>query len=290
MGIYMNKTRIFIDKFREILPKVRPGVYASALSFHVTMTFFPLLICLYTMLGNSADAMMRILKIAEGVLPENILELLYNFVEYVEDNNTPAMMVAAIAVLLTSASASARMIHWAIGKMQGGDRYKDIWEMVISFLFSIVYLTAIYFAVIVMFTGKTFIDLVNKYVPYFDISSSWNVLRYVLLGAIFFVLLTLLFKSGKRTTDTYSTLPGSIIATVALILTCFFFSVIIAKSTKYSLVYGSLASIILLMLWLYWCGFVIIYGAAINVAIRDTKATLIDNAIAEERRKKARRK
>lgn len=285
----MKKISVFINKFRAILPRVRPAVYASALAFQITMTFFPLLICLYTLLGSSYDDIMRILGIAEGVLAENTLELIYDFIKYVADNNSPAMMAAAIAVLITSASAAMRMIHWAIGKMQGGDRFKDTWEMVISFLFSAFFLASIYFAVIVMFTGKNFIDLVNRYVPYFDIRSSWNFLRYVLLGAIFFVLLTLLFNSARQKDDRYTTLPGSIIATAAVVVASYFFPIIIAKSTKYSLVYGSLASIVLLMLWLYWCCSAIIYSAAINVALRDTKEELLKIAIAEERRKNARK-
>ena len=287
-GTAMKKFSVFIKKIIEILPRVRPGVYASALAFHMTMTFFPLLICLYTLLGNSYDSLMRILRIAEGVLAEGTLNLIYDFAEYIAANNSPAMMAAAIAVLLTSSSAAIRMIHWAIGKMQGGDRFKDVWEIAISFPFSLVFLAAIYFAVIVMFTGKNFIDLMNRYVPYFDIRSSWNFLRYVLLAAIFFVLLTLLFRSARRKTDTYSILPGSSIAAVAVVLASFFFSVIITKSIKYSLVYGSLASIVLLMLWLYWCCFAIIFGAAINVAIRDTREALLQAAIAEERKKKIR--
>ena len=282
----MKKSSVFIKKIIEILPKVRPGVYAAALAFHITMTFFPLLICLYTLLGNSYDSLMRILKIAEGVLAKDTLDLIYGFAEYIAANNSPAMMAAAIAILVTSASAAIRVIHWAIGKMQGGDRFKDVWEIAISFPFSLIFLTAIYFAVIVMFTGKNFIDLVNKYVPYFDIRSSWNFLRYVLLAAIFFVLLTLLFRSARRKEDTYSTLPGSSLAAVAVVLASFFFSAIIKKSTKYSLVYGSLASIVLLMLWLYWCCFIILFGAAINVAIRDTREELLKAAIAEERKKK----
>lgn len=288
-GADMKKIRVFIMKYREILPKVRPAVYASALSFQVTMTFFPLLICLYTLLGNSYDSLKRILGIAEGVLAEGTLELIDDFIEYIAANNSPAMMAAAIVVLLSSASAAMRMIHWAIGKMQGGDRFKDSWEMIISFLFSVVFLTSIYFAVIVMFTGKNFIDLVNKYVPYFDIRSSWNILRYVLLGVIFYILLTLLFCSARRKNEKYTTLPGSIIATLAVLAASFFFSTVIRKSAKYSLVYGSLASIVLLMLWLYWCCFAIIYGAAINVALRDTKEELLEMAIAEERRKNAAR-
>ena len=286
----MKKISVFIEKLRIILSQVKPSVYASALSFHVTMTFFPLLICLYTFLGNNYDMLMRILKISEGILAKEILDLMYGFAQYVAENNSPAMMAAGMLILITSASASVRMIHWAVGKMQGGDRYRDTWEMVISFLFSAVLLAAIYFAVVVMFTGKDFIELVNRYLPYLEISIKWNVIRYFILGAIFFVLLIFLFATAKRRTDDYSILPGSIIAAVAVVLTCVFFSAIISQSSNYSLVYGSLASIILMMLWLYWCSYVIIYGAAINIAVRDTKAELLNMIIVEERKKNAREK
>ena len=49
------------------------------------------------------------------------------------------------------------------------------------------------------------------------------------------------------------------------------FSAIIGASARYPLVYGSLASIILLMLWLYTCCMVLFCGAALNVALRDQR-------------------
>ena len=47
------------------------------------------------------------------------------------------------------------------------------------------------------------------------------------------------------------------------------FSAFIGASARYPLVYGSLASVILLMLWLYTCCMMIFCGAALNVALRD---------------------
>ena len=49
------------------------------------------------------------------------------------------------------------------------------------------------------------------------------------------------------------------------------FSAIIGASARYPLVYGSLASIIVLMLWLYTCCLILFGGAALNVALRDQK-------------------
>ena len=47
------------------------------------------------------------------------------------------------------------------------------------------------------------------------------------------------------------------------------FSVFIAVSARYPLVYGSLASLVLLMFWLFLCCQIIFLGAALNVAVRD---------------------
>jgi len=49
------------------------------------------------------------------------------------------------------------------------------------------------------------------------------------------------------------------------------FSFFMGKSVRYSLVYGSIASLILLMLWIYMCCFVLYLGAAFNVALYSIK-------------------
>ena len=45
------------------------------------------------------------------------------------------------------------------------------------------------------------------------------------------------------------------------------FSVYIGISVNYPLVYGSLASIIIMMIWLYVCGIVVFVGNAVNIAL-----------------------
>ena len=52
----------------------------------------------------------------------------------------------------------------------------------------------------------------------------------------------------------------------------FLFSFFIAASTRYSLVYGSLTSVILLMLWMFFSGQAMYVGAAFNFALRDLRA------------------
>ncbi|MBR6562295.1 MAG: YihY/virulence factor BrkB family protein, partial [Oscillospiraceae bacterium] len=49
------------------------------------------------------------------------------------------------------------------------------------------------------------------------------------------------------------------------------FSVFVGMSTKYALVYGSLASLIILVLWLYLCCTIVILGCGLNIVLLQRK-------------------
>ena len=223
------------------------------------------------MLGNSYDQAMRIVQFLKSFASEEAIDLISDFLVYVASNNSPAMMVAGLAVLVTSASAASRSIQTTIGRMQGGVKFKAFMYFAFSIIFSLVFLAAIYFAMLVMLTGRQFITTINKLLPFIDISHSWNWMRFLVMGGIFFVLVWGVYETAKRNCDEYSTFPGTVVTTVALVAESLLFSVFIGRSAKYPLVYGSLASLILLMLWLYSCCLIIYVGAAVNIALRDTR-------------------
>lgn len=266
----LDKIVRFVKNFIRIYTDTQVTIASAALSYYFTMTFFPLIICLYTMLGNSYDQAMRIVQFLKSFASEEAIDLISDFLVYVASNNSPAMMVAGLAVLVTSASAASRSIQTTIGRMQGGVKFKAFMYFAFSILFSLVFLAAIYFAMLVMLTGRQFITTVNKLLPFIDISHSWNWMRFLVMGGIFFVLVWGVYETAKRNCDEYSTFPGTVVTTVALVAESLLFSVFIGRSAKYPLVYGSLASLILLMLWLYSCCLIIYVGAAVNIALRDT--------------------
>lgn len=266
----LDKIVRFVKNFIRIYTDTQVTIASAALSYYFTMTFFPLIICLYTMLGNSYDQAMRIVQFLKSFASEEAIDLISDFLVYVASNNSPAMMVAGLAVLVTSASAASRSIQTTIGRMQGGVKFKAFMYFAFSIIFSLVFLAAIYFAMLVMLTGRQFITTVNKLLPFIDISHSWNWMRFLVMGGIFFVLVWGVYETAKRNCDEYSTFPGTVVTTVALVAESLLFSVFIGRSAKYPLVYGSLASLILLMLWLYSCCLIIYVGAAVNIALRDT--------------------
>lgn len=262
----------FLRSFSRMYSTKRLPRASAALSYYLTMTFFPLIICLYTLLGNSYDKAMSVLSFTEHLMASETVDFLEDFLYYVAENNSIAMMMAGIAVLLTSASAAVRSLQGTIGELQGGQRFQGALGYLFSVVFSLVFLATLYFAILVMLTGRTVIERLNQLLPFIDISQSWRYVRFLVLAGIEYFICLGVYEVSKRSWDSYKTWPGALLATIALVGVSIAFSVFIDASAKYPLVYGSLASIILLMMWLYFCCTVIFCGAAVNIVIRDMKA------------------
>ncbi len=244
---------------------------SAALSFFLTSTLFPLLIILYTLLGSSSERIERILGFARSLMAAETADTIAEFLRYVALNNSQSMMMAALVLLLTSASAAVRTLQATIGELQGEPRYRGLRDFLFSLIFSLLFTAALYFSILVMLTGRDFLVWFNGIFPIFDISAAWQVLRYPLMAAIEYGILCGLYLVSLPHKSRYPIRPGALLATAALVGVSVAFSAFIGASARYPLVYGSLASVILLMMWLYTCCLMIFCGAALNVALRDQR-------------------
>lgn len=264
-----NRSLYILADVVDIYSGKRISRSAAALSYYFTMTFFPMLICLYYLLGANVSRAADALDIASRFISEETASLLADFLGHVARNKSPALLFAGLTVLITSSSASIRTLLASIGEMQGGVRFKGIMYFVFSIIFSFVFLAAMYFAVLVILSSRAMLNFVNKLLPIVDVSSSWVYLRYLILAGILFLIIWALYRLSKRSIDHYKSAPGAAAAAFSLVVMSAVFSKTIEFSTKYSMVYGSIASIILLMLWLYFSCQIIYVGAALNIAIRN---------------------
>lgn len=261
----------FAERFIGMYNENRLPMAAAALSYHLTMTFFPMVIVLYSMLGNNYVKAMRVLAFAEHLLAAETVSVIRDFLTYVATDRSPAMVAAGVTVLISSASAAVRVLQSTIGGMQGGERYRGIWGFLISFVYSILLVAGFYLVMIIMLAGRGLMERLNSIIPLVDISAGWDSVRFLLLAGIELLMFWGIYLVSLKKGESYPTYPGAILATLAMVAVSYAFSAVLSASAKYPLVYGSLASMILLMLWLYSASLVIFCGAALNVILRDVK-------------------
>ena len=258
---------------------------AAGLSYYITMTFFPLLICLYTLLGNNYDQAVRVIEFLQPLVPERSYSVITGYMEYVSENYSITMMVLALSVILFTASAGVRSLETTIGRMQGRQRYEGVFFLFFSVVLSLAFLFTVYFGIVVMFTGESMLSHVSIALPYLQIDDVWVNMRYPLLFVLAFILHILVYVVCRSREQRYSVVPGALTATLLMVGVSALFSLFINASIKYPLLYSSLASLILIMFWLYCCCLVVYIGAAINIAIwksRQEKNSLPPEAEKEE--------
>ena len=254
--------------FGKMMPRA-----SAALSYYLTMTIFPLIICLYAMFGQNYQAAMNVFKYTEHFLTPSAADLFKSYLLQVANNSGRAVLVAAVTTLFLSASAAIRVLINTICELQGAHRFRAITDFLFSFLLAFALVFAVYFSIVVMLTGRLFLNWLAA-TFFIDVAeSSWVWARFLLLGTIILLLLWGVFGFARPRDDRYHVLPGAAVATLGIVVMSTLFSSLIASSTRYSLVYGSLASLILLMVWLYIMCQIIFAGATLNIVIRDRTAS-----------------
>ena len=248
---------------------------AAALSYFLTMTIFPMLICIQWILGNFGESIISFLDEFSHLIPENVMSIFTDYLEYAGSQSTGLLSVGIITAIYTGASAY-RMISDLLREIFGTVGGNGVLRYIFSFVGCIAFLITIYISAIVMLAGKWLINLLEpiflhiSFINLIDLAKLWNWFRFVILIVVIAGMLHALYRSASvHNPKAKNTLPGAVIASLLITTVSAVFSAVISFSVKYSLVYGSLASMIILLFWLYILGNIIIIGALINQEINE---------------------
>ncbi|MEG2959537.1 MAG: YihY/virulence factor BrkB family protein, partial [Oscillospiraceae bacterium] len=201
----------------------------------------------------------------EQVVPKEAAGALTEYLRYITDNQSTAMLIAGITMTLFPASAAFRALMNIMDDIYGRKGYTGIWQVVASVVFSVLFLITIYLSLIVLLTGNWFFHVLEKYLHIINLLGNWQWLKYIILFALVLTFILLVYRlSAPRGKPRPPVLTGGILAAAALVAASMLFSYFIGLSSKYSLVYGSLASVIILLVWLYLCGNILILGNVVN--------------------------
>ena len=256
----------YIREIIEIYLNKRVPRSAAELSYCLMLSIFPMLICLNAMLASFNLSENAVIEYGQGIIPASALKIIAEYVDYVTVNYSPTMLIAALLLVATTSSAAFRAILNIMSEIQGQPRYKGFWSTIVSFIYSLLFLISVYISCFVIFAGNWFLKLLVEYFDYRILSALWRTLRFVLLFVILFTIIYGIYRlTAPREKPRQQRLVGAVLAAIALVIASMFFSWTIEMSVRYPLIYGSIASIIILMIWLFICGNILICGNVINV-------------------------
>ncbi|MFR5402705.1 MAG: YihY/virulence factor BrkB family protein, partial [Clostridium sp.] len=93
----------------------------------------------------------------------------------------------------------------------------------------------------------------------------WNLLRYSIVIVVMIIIFAAIYRyTPSKRTDWSEAIPGAVFVTLGWITVSLAFSFYVNNFANYSRIYGSLATIFVLMTWLYISSIIIIIGGEIN--------------------------
>jgi len=267
---------------------------ANAIAYSFFLSLFPSLISLFTLVpvfktyflqylpeGESFDTYLQgeIQKIMPGVAGER----LFNFIEDITTNPRVGLLSAGffLSVFFSSNGMLMLMRGFSKGysttfKKRGGLKKRFI---AIGLTFQLGLLLIVTIVLIIL--GKYLIGLLSDLVS-LDQGSEYllNILRWLLVVAMFYTAIATIYRFGPSTKRKFKLLtPGATLATVLSIGASVGFSAYVNNFNTYNELYGSIGTIIVIMLWLQINSMVILLGYELNASIavnRDIRAMITE--------------
>ena len=241
---------------------------AAALSYYITLSIFPFLICASVILGTMDIQESDAFALLDGVLTEDAFKTLSDYLIYISGSGSQLLFSFGLVAMLTSSSAAFRTFTGIMGEIQGKMRFSGVRGFLISFIFSVMLLAAIYGSAFAMVSGEWLMHLLETYFAVTETTAIWRWIRFVIMFLLLFaVIYGMYLVSAPKNSTRMSRLPGALAAAIILVATSIVYSQLITASIRYEVLYGSLASFIILMVWLYTCSLILIIANVFNISV-----------------------
>lgn len=245
--------------------------FAAHAALFLLMSLFPMIMYFISVFQYiSLDASMLI-EYLEQVIPDSLVPLLNQITEEAYSGSTTAVQSFSMLVMLFCASKGVYAIIIGINAVYG---IRETRNFVILYALAVFYVL-IFFGIIglmmafIVFGNKLYHMLVH-FVPALEaFQSVFSIGKYLGMLVILLLFFLLVYKNvpNRKSRCRYE-LAGAFFATIAWLVFSWAFSYYIDNYAHYSITYGSLATIVIFILWVYGTMNIVFVGAEINVVLR----------------------
>lgn len=272
-----------VIKAAEIISEDKIPTYAAQAAFHIIVAAIPFLLLVVSLISNLAPTSIEsFFQTMEKIIPDEFSDLVTMiFDEISRKSAVSTLSIYFIAALWSSSRGVAAVIRGVSAVYGTKENSSPIRDIIRSITYTLALIALIVITLIVLVFGNMIHGFVNLYIPPLEkiISfcfSSGFLLLFITM-TIFFALIyyavsrnaPLGFK--KRNSRSPSApvgflrqLPGAVLVSVFWLIFSYCYNLYLRTFSNASYIYGSLAAVVLMMLWLYFCMTILLFGAEFN--------------------------
>jgi membrane protein len=265
--------RRFWRALRRVIP--RSSLYAQALAFNLFLTVFPLILLFFSLLAGSRGASVVFEELLRDrwMLPPGSREVIFQYLHHQNVYSAKWLTIGLVTTVLAGTQCMSVLLE-SFRAMEGNTWRPSFWRQFLESM-GLLFLAlgpALSEVILTVF-GK----VVRKWLAsHFGLPPFLQIF-YIVVAAVaawlFAVLiLALLYRAGQPCVRRFRDgLPGALLATGLWVAANVGFGMYMSR-TPYGPVYGGLAAVIGLMIWLQVSALVVFLGAAFNAECGEVPA------------------
>jgi membrane protein len=254
---------------------------ANAVAFNLTLSVFPAIIFLFTLIPYfpipNLDKL--IMDFLGQVLPYGIYEEASTTIHDIVSR--PRANLLSLGFFLTLYVATNGMIALMDAfnrSYRTGEKRSFIKKRLIAVALTFIVAFVLFIAIILLITGNLVLKWLMEYKLLTDDLSYYSIsfLQYFVVFFVFFVAISCIYYLAPAISKRWTFFSvGSIVAAILCITVTHLFSFYISNFASYNRLYGSIGTFIGLMIWFYLLSFILILGFEINASIDEARQAVL---------------
>ncbi len=246
---------------------------ASALAYNFMLALFPATIFLFTLIAYIPvnNFQNTLLELLQAVIPTNAYLAFQTTIEdIIKNQNASLLSVGFITALYFATNGVGNLMRAFNDSSLLLEKRTWLKRRAVATLLTVVISFALLTAIVVLIVGQTIISNMQERIA--SDSSFWIYLvtlsRWIIIIGLFFFSISLLYRYGPAHKLKWKFLsPGSVLATTLAVLTSIGFTYYINNFSSYNKIYGSIGTLIVVMIWLYLNSLILLIGFELNANI-----------------------
>lgn len=247
---------------------------SAQISYYFMLSLFPMLLFLLSIVPVVGVKQSTIRDLIKDHVPSDYAPQVSSIIGDIMDNASGGLLsIGLIAALWSASNGMTALMNAFNVAYDVEDSRNFVVAKLYSVLFTLAMIIVMPVALVLPTFGQQIGDLLFGPLGLGDqVKWLFDTIRFVLPVIVVLIAFMVLYTLAPNVKiKLLSVIPGAIFATIVFLGGSYLFGFYISNFANYSKTYGSIAGIIILMLWLYITGFIIIIGAEINAIFHQRK-------------------
>lgn len=250
------------------------GRVSAALTYYLIFSIWPFLIFVSTLLGGLDIAPLDFAELG-GVIPAEVIDVVNGYILHIGENRSSALLYFGLSFTVYFAMRAVGCLTESVGVAFGAGRKGGfLARQARLLLLTLITLAAMAVTLVIVAAGPTVLSLAAEYIPAVGrVMRVWIPLRFVLLAALVFIMLSAFYAlaAGRRDGIGTHIMLATLAALAVWMLISVAFSWYVENVASYARLYGSLGAVIVLLLWLYLTAALMIMGAELAALLEEAR-------------------